>query len=57
MYALVTWFIMTRALRAGQRADRYQVYPLTDPVNQAELRPRSRLALPSRYVTSPDAAW
>lgn len=57
MYALVTWFIMMRAGRAGQRADRYQAYSLTDAVNQAELRPSSRLALPSRYVTSPDAAW
>lgn len=57
MYALVTWFMMTRAERAGQSADRYQVYSLTDAVNQAEQRPRSRLPLPSRYVTRPDAAW
>ncbi|CAB1354147.1 unnamed protein product, partial [Coregonus sp. 'balchen'] len=44
---LDTWLMMTRVLRAGHSAARYQVYPPTTPVNHTEQMPRSRLTLPS----------
>lgn len=49
--------MMTRALKVGQSADRYQACSPTDAVNQVEQMPRNTLTQPSRYVMRPDAAW